>query len=125
MPDVQTPSKCLPDASIGQHLLGRLFVGPVHESRRNDFDPRIFLEYSIEAALPHSIAGRAVDAAHLIDVTLTLQLVEQPLRADLGVGRLVAGHDVRFRSGDGLIRRHDNDFFRGRLLDDAVEGLFV
>ena len=108
-----------------RHLLRGLFVGPVHESRRNDLDPRVILENRVEARLPDAIAGRSIDAAHLIDVALALQLIEQPLGADLGVGHLVAGHDIRFRSADGLVRRNDDDPLVGCLLDDAVERLFV
>ena len=71
------------------------------------------------------IAGSAIDTAHLIDVALALQLVEQPFGADLGVGNLIAGHDIRFRSADGLVRRNDDDPLVGCRLDDAVERFFV
>ena len=87
--------------------------------------PGIVLEHGVEAGLPHAVAGRAVDAAHLVDFALALHLVEQPFGADLGVGHLVAGHDIGFRRADRLVRRDDDDPLVRRRLDDAVQRLLV
>ena len=108
-----------------RHLLRGLFVGPVHEGRRNDLDPRVILENRVEARLPDAIAGRSIDAPHLIDVALAFQLIEQPLGANLGVGHLIASHDIGFRGRDGLVRRDDDDPLVGRRFDDSVQGLLI
>ena len=86
---------------------------------------RVLLENRFKARLPDAVARCSIDAPHLVDVALTFQLIEQPLGANLGVGHLVAGYDIRFRGRNRLVRRNDNDALIGRRFDYAVQSLLI
>ena len=88
-------------------------------------DPRIVGQRLLEAGITVGVGGDAIDAAHVGDVALATQLLEQPLGSETPVGHLVVGDDIGALGGHRLVDGdHDDALLDGRL-DDRVEGLAV
>ena len=120
MPDVQTPSIGLPEASRSLVACAVLSSAqPVNTD--GDLDVGIALEHLHEALMAIRVGGNPVDAAHLHDRALAAQFVEQPLCAELGVFDLVVRQNVGLRRRDRLVDRDHHDPLVRRLLDDWVQ----
>ena len=95
-----------------RHLLGGLFVGPVHESRGNDLDPRVILEHRVEGLPQHRDLLR-----------------RQAGRRDDGIGHLLPGEDQLQHAFVRSVFREDHHqrdsaqigMLPGRELDQHVD----
>ena len=121
MPDVQTPSNGMPVAMTSRICcLPWSCCQPVNDFV-HDLDVGILCERAIEA-LSRSLVGRGAGrAAHIDDVALAAELLEQPFGAEVGVVLLVVRDHVGRRLGHRLVNRDHDDAGIGRLLDRGVD----
>src|SRR5262245_15906140 len=104
-----------------EDLLAAVRELPAREGLLHDLDPRILLLRLHEAGVAVGVGRDAGDAAHLDDVALTAELLEEPLGTEPPVGDLVVRDVVGALGGDPLVDRDDLDPARDRLRDDAVQ----
>ena len=125
MPDVQNAV----DLRVGAQDVVGLLAGrrerPVGEGLLDDLHARVGLDDLHEALVAVVVGGHAADAAHLDDVALAAEVVDEPLGAEPAVLDLVVGDHVRLGRGDGLVDGHDDDVAGGGLLDDRVQRLTI
>src|SRR3954451_14593748 len=113
----------LPGREERVDLLDRGRLLPARLDFGDDLDARVLGEGSLEALVAVGVRGRAGGAAHVDDVALAVELLEQPLAAEVAVLLLVVGHEVRAGLRDGLVDRDDGDALVERLLDRRVDGV--
>ena len=92
---------------------------------RQDLDVRVLGERLLEAHVAVGVGRVAGDAAHVVDVALAAQLLEQPLGAEVRVLDLVVVEVVGVRVGDVGVDRDGHDAGGLRLLERRVEGVGV
>ena len=106
-------------------MLGGFVRRPAGEDGRDHLDVGIVLQRFGEAFVAIRVGGHPVDAAHLDDIALAAELLEQRLGAKLAVGLLIIGHDIGGWSVDRLVDRHNDNSAIGRLLDDGIKRLAI
>ena len=111
------PSNGIAGGDEVEDLLLALVLLPAGEHLVRDVDVRELGERALEAFVAVAVGRRAGRAAHVDDVALAADLLEQPLGTEIGVLLLVIRDDVGRRLGDGLVDRHDDDPGLGRFLD--------
>ena len=81
-----------------EHLLPAGRERPAGERLLDDLDARVLLQRLQEARVAVGVGRHAGDAAHLDDVALAAELLEQPLGAEAAVRDLVVRHVVGLRA---------------------------
>ena len=81
----------------------------------------IVLERLHDALMAVVVGRMAGEAAHVVDLALAAELLEQPLGADLAVADLVVREVVRLRVGHVGVDRDGLDAGRLRLVEGRVE----
>ena len=106
---------------VVEDLLLALILLPAGEDLMRDLDVGILGERPLEALVAIAVGRCAGGAAHVDDVALAADLLEQPLRAEIGVFFLVVRDDVGRRLGDRLVDRDDDDAGVRRFLERRID----
>ena len=121
MPDVQMPSNGRAGGDEVEDLLLALILLPPGRDFMDHLDVRELGEGALEALVAVAVRRRAGSAAHIDDITLAAQLLEQPLGAEIGVVFLVVRDDIGRRVGHRLIHRHHHDPGLVGLLERGID----
>ena len=106
---------------VVEDLLLALILLPAGEDLMRDLHVRELGERALEALVAIAVGRGAGGAAHIDDVALAADLLEQPLGAEIGVFFLVVRDDVGRRLGDGLVDGDDDDAGVGRFLERRID----